>query len=165
MAKRDQGGQGCGEALPLGELERRLIDAFQRDLPLVPHPFAAVAENLNSSEEAVIGALSSLIDEGVVSRVGPVFAPHKAGASTLAAMAVPPERLDEVAELVNGYPEVNHNYEREHRFTLWFVVTAPSRERIDAILADIERRTGIGVLDLPLVAAYHIDLGFPVQWS
>lgn len=165
MAKADITGRTCGEVLPPGELERRLIDAFQRDLPLVPRPFAAIADSLGSTEDAVIAALGGLIEDGTVSRVGPVFAPNRAGASTLAAMAVPVDRLEEVAALVSGYPEVNHNYEREHHLTLWFVVTAATRERISEILADIERRAGLGVLDLPLVAAYHIDLGFPVQWS
>lgn len=159
------GPEACGGEAPLGELERRLIDAFQRDMPLVPHPYAAVADSLGCTEAAVLDALGGLIADGAVSRVGPVFAPNRAGASTLAALAVPAERLDEVAALVNGYPEVNHNYEREHRYSLWFVVTAADRARIDEVLADIERRTGLAALDLPLVEAYHIDLGFPVQWS
>lgn len=148
-----------------GDLERRLIDAFQRGLPLTARPYAAMAEVLGVSEAEVIAALERLSADGTVSRIGPVFAPNRVGASTLVAMAVPHERLDEVAALVSAYPEVNHNYEREHRYTLWFVVTAPSRARIDAVLDEIAARTGIGVLDLPLETEYHIDLGFPVEWS
>jgi hypothetical protein len=73
--------------------------------------------------------------------------------------------LEEVAELVNGYREVNHNYEREHHFNLWFVVTASDFARVAEVLDEIGERTGLKVLDLPLVEAYHIDLGFPLQWS
>ena len=72
--------------------------------------------------------------------------------------------LDEVADLVSAYEEVNHNYEREHRLNLWFVVCAPSRDAVTGVLDDIARRTGIAVMDLPMVEDYHLDLGFPLQW-
>ncbi len=153
------------EGSGLGEIERRLIDRFQHGVPLTPRPYAAMAAELGVDEAAVIQALANLAADGTLSRIGPVFAPNRIGASTLAAMAVPAERLDAVAELVSGYPEVNHNYEREHELTLWFVVTAPDRARLDGVLADIAERTGIAVLDLPLEAEYHIDLGFPIAWS
>jgi DNA-binding Lrp family transcriptional regulator len=91
--------------------------------------------------------------------------PHKAGWSTLAAMAVPPRRLEQVAELVSSYPEVNHNYEREHRLNLWFVVTGPDVQHVGSVLQAIEARSGLPVLDLPLVEAYRLDLGFPLQWD
>lgn len=97
-----------------------------------------------------------------MSRVGPVFKPNRLGASTLAAMAVPRERLQDVADLVSSYAEVNHNYEREHAFNLWFVVTAEDEPAVNRVLDKIRRRTGIAVMDLPLVDAFHIDLGFPL---
>ena len=147
----------------LDALERRLIDAYQRDLPLCRAPFAAMAEALGTSEAAVIAALDRLRATGVLGRVGAVVAPHRAGASTLAAMAVPEARLAEVAALVSAYPEVNHNYEREHTLNLWFVVAAEDAEAVAAVLSEIERRSGLPVIDLPLVEAYHIDLGFPIR--
>jgi hypothetical protein len=94
--------------------------------------------------------------------VGPVFAPQRAGASTLAALAVPEDRLEEVAGLVSAYAEVNHNYQRDHTWNLWFVVTAPDTQRVQQVLADIESATGLGVLNLPLERAFYIDLGFPL---
>ena len=106
--------------------------------------------------------LATLRRHGVVSRVGPVFAPGRIGASTLAAMAVPPARLESVAACVNRYRAVNHNYEREHAINLWFVLAAPAADELDGVLADIRRRTGLEVLDLRLERAYHIDLGFPL---
>jgi len=149
----------------LTPLHRALLDGFQRDFPLVPRPYAAIAERLGCDEESVIELLRGLRDSGLVTRIGPVFAPHRAGASTLAAMAVPPDRLDEVAAMVSGYEEVNHNYEREHRLNLWFVVAAPDPARVAAVLGEIGRRTGLEMLDLPLERAFHIDLGFPLQWT
>jgi hypothetical protein len=80
-------------------------------------------------------------------------------------MGVPPAHLAEVAALVSSFAEVNHNYEREHRLNLWFVVTAPSRPAVEAVLAEIEHRTSLAVLDLPLEEAFRLDLGFALQWS
>ena len=149
----------------LSDFDKRLLDTFQRDFPLTPRPYAAIAERLGADEDDVLDALGRLRDAGAVSRVGAVVTPHCAGASTLAAIAVPPERLDEVAALVSVLPEINHNYEREHEINLWFVVTAPDRTRIAEVLDDIEARTGLAVLDLPLLEPYCIDLGFPLIWN
>ena len=156
---------GQPTALPLDELDRRLLDDFQSGFPLVPRPFAEVAVRLGVDESEVIARLERLTESGAVSRVGPVIRPRRVGASTLAAMAVPAQRLGEVAVLVSLYPEVNHNYEREHRFNLWFVLTAADEDRLSEIMNEIEERTGIAVMDLPMIEEYHIDLGFPLQWS
>ncbi len=147
------------------DLARRLIDRYQREMPLEPRPFAAMAQVTQSTEAEVLDELRGLAAAGTLSRVGAVVPPGVLGASTLAAMAVPEERLDSVADLVSACPEVNHNYEREHRLNLWFVVTAADRKRIDEVLGEIERRTGIAVIELPLERAYRIDLGFDVSWS
>jgi DNA-binding Lrp family transcriptional regulator len=149
----------------LDALDRRLLDDFQYGIPLAPRPFALMAEQLGVAEAEVIARMQRLTEAGAVSRVGPVFRPRQVGASTLAAMAVPPERLAEVAALVNTFPEVNHNYEREHDFNLWFVLTAPDQTRLERVLDEIGRRAGLPVLDLPMLAEYHIDLGFPLQWT
>ncbi|MGD8310737.1 MAG: Lrp/AsnC family transcriptional regulator [Chromatiales bacterium] len=146
-------------------LERRLLNDFQRGLPLDPRPFAVVAERLGVDERQVIEALERLQGEGAVSRVGPVLAPNRIGASTLAAMAVPPERLDEVAALVSDRPEVNHNYQRDHEINLWFVIAAGDRAAVDRCLGEIEDRTGLAVLDLPMLEDYFIDLGFDLRWT
>lgn len=146
-------------------LQRHLLNDFQRDLPLTPTPYREIAGALGVEEDVVLATLQSLQSGGVISRVGPVFAPNRLGASTLAAMAVPPERLDEVAAFVNTYAEVNHNYEREHHYNLWFVLTAPDEQRLADVLGQIEGTTGLGVLSLPLLEEFHIDLGFPLRWE
>jgi len=151
--------------LQLNDTERQLLNDFQHGLPLEPRPFARMAEALGVSEDEVLDGLQGLQDSGVVSRVGPVFRPNRLGVSTLAALAVPPTQLVEVAELVNAYPEVNHNYEREHDFNLWFVVTAPDAQRLAAVLDEIAERTGLELLDLPMLEDYFIDLGFHLQWT
>lgn len=146
-------------------IDRRLLDDHQHDLPLDPHPFAAIGRDLGIAEDEVIARLDRLRQHGTVSRVGAVVRPNAAGASTLAAMAVPAEWLERVAALVSAYPEVNHNYQREHRLNLWFVVACADRASVDMVLQDISRRTGLEVLDLPMLEDFHIDLGFGLQWT
>ncbi|MCB1801483.1 MAG: Lrp/AsnC family transcriptional regulator [Gammaproteobacteria bacterium] len=151
--------------IKLDDADKRLLDEYQRGLPLEPRPFARVAEQLGLSERQVLDGLDRLQQAGVVSRVGPVFRPNRVGVSTLAALAVPPERLVEVAAIVNGYREVNHNYEREHAYNLWFVVTARDSAHLERVLRDIADDTGLEVLDLPMLEDYYIDLGFRLQWT
>ncbi len=146
----------------LDPLARALIDGWQRDFPLVPRPFAHIAESLAADERLVLATLARLQRDGVVSRVGPVFRPGRVGASMLAAAAVPPARLERVAACVSSFAEVNHNYEREHRLNLWFVVTGPDRGAVEDVVRRIEARCGIEVLRLPMERDYHIDLAFPL---
>lgn len=144
-------------------LDFRLLNEFQRGFPLTSWPFAELAEQLEVDELDVLEALRRLSAEGVVSRVGAVFSPRRIGASTLAALAVPPERLDTVADAVSAYAEVNHNYEREHHWNLWFVATAPSAGHLERVLAQIATQSACPLIRLPLEEEFHIDLGFDLQ--
>lgn len=150
---------------PLDDIDRRLLNEFQRDFPLTPTPYADIADRLGISETSVIERLRALQTAGTVSRVGPVFRPNRIGASTLAAMAVPLGHLDAVAALVSAYAAVNHNYEREHDYNLWFVAAAADEAQLAVVLADIAQRTGIEVISLPMLEDYHIDLGFDLRWA
>ncbi len=146
----------------LTALEKCLLNEYQRDFPLCASPFALIAEQQGVTEEAVMGTLQSLQQRGLISRVGPVFAPQRAGASTLAALSVPDAALAQVADLVSCFEAVNHNYEREHLYNLWFVVTAADEEQVRQVLDRIEQQTGLPVLNLPLEKSFYIDLGFPL---
>lgn len=141
----------------------RLLNDFQRDFPLVPAPFHAIADRLGARVEDVLDTLRHLNRAGVVSRVGAVFRPNRVGVSTLAALSVPEARLAEVAERISAHPEVNHNYEREHRFNLWFVATARDATALDRLMARIRAEAGSEPLRLPLEREYHIDLGFDLR--
>jgi siroheme decarboxylase len=144
-------------------IEQRLLNEFQHDFPLVSEPFRAIGDQLGIEQNEVIERLRELSQQGAVSRVGPVFSPGCIGASTLAALAVPPERLEETAAWINAFPEVNHNYEREHDYNLWFVATAPDQDWLDALLGRIAQESGCPMLVLPLVERYFIDLGFDLR--
>lgn len=149
--------------LELNHLQESLLNDFQKDFPLSPTPYADIANHLGVSEKEVLDALRELKKADIISRIGPVFHPFSIGTSTLVAMAVPKERLLSVAQYINTLSEVNHNYEREHRFNLWFVVTAATEQALQAVLTKIEEKTGIAVMSLPLLASYHIDLGFDLK--
>jgi len=140
--------------------ELTLLNTFQRGFPLVARPFALIAEQLGGTEAEVLATLGHLRERGAVSRIGAVVAPRRIGASTLAALSAPPERLAEVADLVSRLSEVNHNYEREHAFNLWFVLTARDADALGGTLARIGDQTGCPVISLPLREEFHIDLGF-----
>ena len=147
------------------ELEQRLLNDFQNGLPLSPTPFADIASDLGVYETTVLENLKRLQSEGVISRVGPVFRPNRLGASTLAAMAVEEDRLEEIASIVSSFEQVNHNYERDHYFNLWFVVVDESPEALTETLRDIELHCGYDILDLPMLQDYFIDLGFDLRWT
>ena len=144
-------------------LEQHLLNDFQRDLSLSATPYADMARQLNVSEEEVLQSIQSLQDRGAISRVGPVFRPNRIGVSTLAAMSVPEQELECVARIISAFPEVNHNYEREHEYNLWFVVTASSEEHLDIVLHEIEQHAEHPLMSLPMLDDYFIDLGFKLQ--
>ncbi len=144
-------------------IEQKLLNDYQRDFPLEPRPYARIARDLGLSEQEVLDHLKVLADRDTYSRIGAVVRPNTIGASTLAAIRVPPQRLDAVAAFVSAQPEVNHNYEREHPINLWFVATAADGDAVTAVLARIEAETGLEVLDLPLERSFHIDLGFDLE--
>lgn len=145
-------------------LDRRLIDCYQRDLPVCSRPFHVMAKRLGTSEVEIIERLQRLQALGALSRVGPVFDHTLAGASLLAAVAVPEEQRDAFAELINQAPDVNHNYAREHHYNLWFVMTAPEEQSLNARLNHLETMLGRTILRLPMLESFHIDLAFTIPW-
>ncbi len=138
-------------------LDYRLLNDFQQSFPICPAPFAELAERLGVGEGAVLRMLEQLRREGRISRIGAIFAPKRIGASTLAAMAVPPEKLDDVARTVNRFPEVAHNYERDHHYNLWFVVTAGSEGRLQAVLGAIGQAAGCPMVAMPMLREFRSD--------
>ncbi len=143
----------------MDEIDRRIVNALQGGFPVSERPFAEAAASLGLSEEDLITRVERLVGRGTLSRFGPLFnAERLGGAVTLAAMEVPEEAFDEVAALVNAHPEVAHNYAREHRLNMWFVVAVDRPERIAEVLAAIEAETKLPVLDMPKREEFFIGL-------
>lgn len=141
-------------------IDRRLLDDFQREFPIVDRPFQPVAKALGLDEAEVLNRLARMRSTGRITRVGATITPGAVTASTLAAVAAPEEHLEDIAALIDAEPGVNHNYQREDKWNLWFVATGPDRAHVDATLARIGLQTGLQVLDLRLVRPFNVDLGF-----
>ncbi len=140
-------------------IDRALIDALQDGVPVTARPFAEAADRLGLDEEEIVERLRALLDGGVLSRFGPMYdAEALGGALTLCAMKVPERNFERVAEQVNAFAEVAHNYQRDHAFNMWFVIAAESPERLRQVIAEIEARTGLPVLDLPKQEEFYLGL-------
>lgn len=141
-------------------LDRRLLDDYQRDFPIVSRPFATLGVALGMDENEVLSRITAMRKSGRITRVGGTCTPNTLSASTLAAVSVPPEEVDEAAAIINAEPGVNHSYERTDAWNIWFVVTGPDSAHITACLKRIETRVGRRVLDLRMVRPFNVDLGF-----
>ena len=147
----------------LSALHKQLLNKYQQDFPLTPRPYLTIAEALGVSEDDVLSALQELNDQRLINRIGPIIKPNRIGKSMLVAMAVPEARIQFVADMINRFPEVNHNYERENRFNLWFVLIAGSDEHLQCTINKIEQQSGYKAMQLPLLADYFINLGFELD--
>ncbi len=153
------------EPIILDEVDKALLQTLQDDFPLTTRPWDTLAKELGTTEEDVMGRIKRLKEEGVIRRIGPVLETDRVGltARTLVLMKVPPERMVEVAGIVNGFEEVTHNYERDHEYNLWFTLITSSQRRLKETLASIIDATGIpkdDVLDLPVTGRYKIGVRY-----
>ncbi|MBS3965294.1 MAG: AsnC family transcriptional regulator [Methylomonas sp.] len=143
----------------MDDIGKRIVNRLQRGLPICAAPYAQVAEDLAISEQDLLARLKALLADGVLSRFGPMYhAEHMGGALTLAAMKIPADRFDDVATIVNAFPEVAHNYARNHALNMWFVLATEKPEQIAAVIADIERLTGLKVFNMPKISEYYVGL-------
>ena len=146
----------------LDATDRLLINRLQDGLPLEHAPFAAVAHEAGLTEAEVVARITQLREIGAITRFGPfIDAEAMGGAFCLCAMAVPEDRFDEVMTLVNAHPEVAHNYERQHKLNMWFVLACEKPDQIAEAAARIEGETGLTVLRFPKQCEFFI--GFRVE--
>ena len=107
----------------MDELDRAIVDRLQAGFPVCERPFLEAARTLGTSEDDLIARIDRLLREGTLTRFGPLFHVERmGGAFTLAAMCVPPGEFEPTAAAVNAFPEVAHNYAREHPLNMWFVL-------------------------------------------
>ncbi len=151
--------------MTLDALDWRLMNDWQRALPLVSRPFQVIADQMETTESTIVARLKGLLDSGAISRVGATCRPNTLAASTLAAVAAPEGRLEQVADIINAQEGVNHSYQRENAWNIWFVATGPNRAFVNGILKRIGQQTGLRVLDLRLRRPFNVDLGFALDGS
>ncbi|MEA1908198.1 MAG: AsnC family transcriptional regulator [Euryarchaeota archaeon] len=144
----------------LDDIDRQLINIVQLDFPLDSHPFRKLGEQIGISEEEVISHLEKLTRLGAIRRIGPIIDTRKIGGfSTLIAMRVPENEINEVAIQINGFDEVSHNYLRPGTYNLWFTVSARSKTRLLEIFSEI-KKTGYPFLNLPVERMFKIGVMF-----
>jgi DNA-binding Lrp family transcriptional regulator len=143
----------------LDAVDRKIIDKLQGDFPLCDQPYAAAAVRVGISGDELLERLKRLLDAQVLTRFGPLVQIERmGGAFVLAALQVPEERYDEVADRVNALPEVAHNYRREHALNMWFVLATETQDGIGAAIARIEAATGLPVLAFPKEREYFVEM-------
>ena len=143
----------------MDEIDRRIVNGLQRGFPLSPAPFEEAARTLGIDGGDLIARIGSMLQQGVLTRFGPLLQIERmGGVFVLAAMSVPAADFDAVAAQVNARPEVAHNYEREHALNMWFVVAAESQEAVDAALRAIENDTGLPVYAFPKEREYFVGM-------
>jgi len=147
----------------MDQLDRNIINKLQHDFPVCGRPFAHVAEELGSNEDEVINRIQSMLDDGLLTRFGPMYnAVNMGGALSLCAMKVPEDIFEEITEKVNAFSQVAHNYQRDHEMNMWFVLATESQKDIDDTLAEIEKVTGLRVYNMPKEKEFFVGLHFSV---
>ncbi len=144
-------------------IDRNIINNLQGGFPVSERPYADAAKQLGITENELIERITKLLELGILSRFGPMYhAERLGGGLTLAALSVPEADFEQVAAQVNAFPEVAHNYAREHELNMWFVLATEQPERIDEVICEIEAKTGLHVYNMPKQREYYIGLKFKV---
>jgi DNA-binding Lrp family transcriptional regulator len=148
----------------LKKIEQQVLKVIQQEFPITPHPYQKLARRLNSTEDEVYEAVQRLREKGIIRRLGGSFDSRKIGyKSTLVALSVPESRLEEVVAIVNGYPGVTHNYEREGAYNIWFTLIAESEQKIAETIEEIKLRARVDALNLPATHLFKIKVDFDLE--
>lgn len=143
----------------MDNIDRAVINTLQSAFPVSERPFRDAAGSLGIGEDELIARIGRLREDGLLTRFGPLYQVERVGgAYALAAMKVPAEDFERVAEQVNALPEVAHNYRRDHAFNMWFVLAAETPEALARTAQRIERETGLRVYLMPKTGEYFVGM-------
>jgi DNA-binding Lrp family transcriptional regulator len=158
-------GRRVAKNFSLDRRDRLILNEIQRNFPITHRPFLALARKLKLREKEIVERVQRLKDVGIIRRIGASFSARAVGfTSTLCAARVPGRKIERFVAVVNTYPGVTHNYEREGEYNIWFTLIAPSRKKIDQILAEISRKTGVKeILNLPALKTFKIAVDFSFE--
>ena len=150
---------GISGAAKLDEIDRRSSTPCKAISLWCPSPIARLPRASVLPKESCCGRLDALLERRVLTRFGPMFQIERAGgAFVLAAMKVPEADFERVTTQVNAFPEVAHNYRREHALNMWFVLATATPEGIAETVAAIEAATGLPVFSFPKEREYFVEM-------
>jgi DNA-binding Lrp family transcriptional regulator len=154
----------------LTDFDKALLNKIQTKLPIVSHPFALIAKELGVEEETVLKRLQELKDEGFIRKIGAFFNSEELGyVGTLVAVKVQPDFVRQVAEKINTYDGVTHNYERYDekatdlvgQYNLWFTLIVDNETLRTKVLDEISALPGVEQLvNLPAIQKYKVSVRF-----
>lgn len=146
----------------MDDIDKKILNIIQTRFPIAATPYALIGAEAGITEDEAFNRVKNLYDTGIIRRLGASFDSRGLGwTSTLCAMSVPKDKIEQVAAVVGRYPGVTHNYERNHEFNLWFTLIAPELADVDRILREIERDSGYGpVRDMPMIKKFKIKVDF-----
>ena len=156
-----------GAAIPLDDLDKRLLNLMQGSFPIAPRPYLRVAELSGVEEQEVMRRVSRLLSQRIVRQVTPIFDTRALGyASMLVAAKVDPDNPHRAAQVINAHPGVSHNYLRNHEFNLWFTIaTEPdSKLGLQGTLDVLAREAGAeSVRQLPTLKLFKIRMDLEME--
>ncbi len=143
----------------MDDIDRLIINQLQGGFPVCESPYQAVASQLGLTEAELLTRINDLLESGLLSRFGPMYhAEQMGGALTLAALKVPEQQFEQVADMVNAFPEVAHNYARSHELNMWFVIATEKSDAVAGVIKAIEEKTGLPVFNMPKLNEYFVGL-------
>ena len=144
---------------PLSKADKAILNILKGSFPISDRPFAEVADWLGMDEKEVMTRIRTMLASGVLTRFGPMYNPDRMGESVaLCALEAPEDRFDEITDMVNAFVQVAHNYQRDHKLNMWFVVSGDTMETIETVLKKIEKQTGCEVLCFPKEHEFCVEL-------
>jgi len=148
--------------MSVDQTDKQLLHLIQSNFPVVQRPYEAIGQQLGISEQEVLERIALLQQAGIIRRLGGLFDSRKLGyTGTLCALQVPKADIDRVAQIINSYPGITHNYLRNHRYNMWFTLLAPSEQHINEILTEIKQKTSLTeLLNLPAVSIFKVRVNF-----
>jgi DNA-binding Lrp family transcriptional regulator len=143
----------------MDEIDKKIINHLQNGFPVCELPYQVISKELGLTETVLIERLKLLLETGMLSRFGPLYHAEKMGGElTLAAVKVPQDHFEQVADTINALPEVAHNYARNHELNMWFVIATDQSKKIAKVIQDIEQKTGLSVYNMPKIKEYFVGL-------
>lgn len=156
-----------GAAIPLDDTDRRLMNLMQSEFPLVPEPYAMLAERAELDVDELMRRAQRLLDGRIIREITPIFDTRTLGfSSMLVAAKVDTEYPHRPAEIINSHPGVSHNYLRTHEFNLWFTIATPpdSELGLQGTLDVLQQLTGAeSIRQLPTLTMFKINMNLEME--